>query len=101
GRRGGRSRRGPRRAESRRVPDPGRPRSHDLLGDEEVIRRPLVAAVLGLAGSIVPCTPSRSQTAPGNAPATNAPAASAPASGSRKTDAQQPPTVDTAKIQRF
>ena len=66
-----------------------------------MIRRPLVAAVLGLAASIVPCTPSRSQTAPANAPATNAPAASAPASGSRKTDSQQPLTVDADKMERF
>ncbi|PYN14570.1 MAG: hypothetical protein DME05_14905, partial [Candidatus Rokuibacteriota bacterium] len=66
-----------------------------------MIRRRLVAAVLGLAASIVPCTPSRSQTAPANAPATNAPAASAPASGSRKTDSQQPLTVDADKMERF
>ena len=66
-----------------------------------MIRRRLVAAVLGLAASIVPCTPSRSQTAPANAPTMNAPAANASASGSRKTDSQQPLTVDADKMERF
>jgi len=72
-----------------------------------VIRRHLVAAVLGLAASASPSTLALSQTPPApnppatNAPAATAPAANAPASSPRKSDSQQPLTVDADKMERF
>ena len=72
-----------------------------------MIRRHLVAAVLGLAASASPSTLALSQTPPApnppatNAPAATAPAANAPASSPRKSDSQQPLTVDADKMERF
>jgi len=67
-----------------------------------VIGRRLMAAVFGLAAIVSPSTLALSQTAPAaNAPATNAPAANALASSPRKTDSQQPLTVDADKMERF
>lgn len=72
-----------------------------------MIRRHLVAAVLGLAASASPSTLALSQTPPApnppatNAPAANAPAANAPANSPRKSDSQQPLTVDADKMERF
>ena len=63
--------------------------------------RRLVAVVLGLS-SVALFTAARGQTVPAaNAPTTSAPAASAPASGSKRTDSQQPLTVDADKMERF